>query len=60
MENVIDYIDEIIKLNPEISKEDATKLANEDHKNYIELREQGYSDTHAKRLSASIRCGIYL
>jgi hypothetical protein len=60
MENVTDYINEIIKLNPEISKEDATKIANEDHKNYKELRKQGYSDVHAKRLSASIRCGIYL
>ena len=43
-----------------MSKEDATQLANEDHKNYMILRKQGYSEVHAKRLSASIRCGIYL
>ena len=60
MENVIDYIEEIIKLNPNMSKEDATKLANEDHDNYRMLRNQGYSDVHAKRLSASIRYGMYL
>jgi hypothetical protein len=54
------YVEMIQKLNPKISYCNAYKLAYEEFTNYKELRDQGYSDVHAKRLSASIRCGIYL
>tara|TARA_Y100000296_G_C4953878_1_gene147548 strand:+ start:106 stop:285 length:180 start_codon:yes stop_codon:yes gene_type:complete len=59
MENVFDYRDEILKLNPEMSKNYATELAYEDYKSYIVLKEYGYSKNQAKQLAGAIRYGIY-
>jgi fumarate hydratase class II len=54
------YVKKVQKLNPKISYDTAYKIAHEEFTNYKKLREAGYSDTNAKRLSASIRYGIYL
>tara|TARA_Y100000296_G_scaffold55008_1_gene63160 strand:- start:336 stop:515 length:180 start_codon:yes stop_codon:yes gene_type:complete len=59
MENVFDYRNEIIKLNPGIDKSYATELAYKDHKNYIKLRESGYGKNHSKLLSGAIRNELY-
>ena len=53
------YTKKVQKLNPNISYDNAYKIAYEEFNNYKKLREAGYSNTHAKILSASIRYGIY-
>lgn len=53
------YVKEVQKLNPKISNDNAYKIASEEFNNYKKLIEAGYNSTHAKRLSASIRYGIY-
>lgn len=59
MENVFDYRDEIIKLNPGINKSYATELAWEDYKNYVNLKANGYSKNQAKQLIGAIRNELY-
>ena len=54
------YVEKVQKLNPKINYDDAYKLACEEFNNYKKLRESGYNDVQAKRLSASIRYGMYL
>ncbi len=59
MEDVSKYRKEIMDLNPGMGWNKATELAYRDYKNYIKLKEYGYSKNQAKQLAGAIRYGIH-